>query len=59
VAFLVGLNLVIIKLVNAIDYKDGRNSGVFGVYVLGVAVGLGVLLLSTIIYWLVRRSAAG
>ena len=53
-AMLVGLILVLIRLVNGIDYADGRNAGVFGVFALGLAVGLLALIASLIALWILR-----
>ena len=53
-AMLVGLILVVIRLVNAIDYGDGRNSGVFGVFALGLGVGFLALVASLIALWILR-----
>jgi len=38
-ATLVGLNVCLFQLIGAIDYKDSRNSGVLGVWVMGLLAG--------------------
>lgn len=38
-ATLVGLNVCLFHLIGAIDYKDSRNSGVLGVWVMGLLAG--------------------
>ncbi len=39
-ACLVGLNVCLFQLIGAIDYKDSRNSGVLGVWIMGLMAGL-------------------
>ena len=53
-ALLVGLIFVVIRLVNGVDYGDSRNSGVFGVFALGLGVGFLALVASLIALWILR-----
>lgn len=39
-ATLVGLNVCLFQLIGAIDYKDSRNSGVLGVWIMGLMAGI-------------------
>lgn len=51
---LMGLILVLTRPVNGIDYADGRNAGVFGVFALGLGVGHLALIASLIALWILR-----
>jgi len=40
VAAAVGLTFCLARLTSAVDYRDSRNSGVFGGFVIGMGVGM-------------------
>lgn len=58
-ATLVGLNSCLIHLIDAIDYGDSRNSGVLGVWVIGLLAGLVAFALSAVALgaWFWKRRA--
>ena len=58
VAAAVGLTFCLVRLTNAIDYRDSRNSGVFGGFVIGIGVGVLLLAVCDIVaavrFWMTR-----
>ena len=58
VAAAVGLTFCLVRLTSAIDYRDSRNSGVFGGFVIGIGVGVLLLTVCDIVaaarFWMAR-----
>jgi len=61
-ATLVGLNVCLFHIACAIDYRDSRNSGVLGVWAIGVVAGLvafvGSAIVAAVMLWRGRPSGA-
>ena len=53
-ATVIGLNVCLFKLIEGIDYQDSRNSGVLGVWVIGLLAGMVAYGASAITRWVVR-----
>jgi hypothetical protein len=54
----IGLNLSLVIVMGAIDYQDSRNSGLLGVWAIGLAVGILTFAGSALLTWIAARLLA-